>query len=106
MGDDAAAIRRVTSKLAFEGRQIVLVMHSYGGIRGTESAKGLARKIRQAEGKPGGIIALVYLCAYLVKEGMSVNGLANGAEWPTFLAMHVCFPLLSQPFFETSMYLS
>lgn len=90
MKDDAIAIQKVTLKLADAGQQIILVMHSYGGIPGTESAKGLAWEIRQAEGKPGGIIALVYLTAYLVKEGMSVSSVAGDREWPAFLIKQVC----------------
>jgi hypothetical protein len=96
MGDDALAIQKVTSKLADDGQQIILVMHSYGGIPGTESAKGLSWEIRQANGEPGGIIALVYVSAYLIKEGMSVMSVAGDAEWPAFLTKQVCFlPTLS-----------
>jgi pimeloyl-ACP methyl ester carboxylesterase len=92
MEDDAIAIQNVISKLANDGQQIILVMHSYGGIPGTESAKGLSREIRQAKGKAGGIIALVYVSAYLIKEGMSVLSVAGDAEWPAFLIKQVCFP--------------
>ncbi|KAJ5464343.1 alpha/beta-hydrolase, partial [Penicillium daleae] len=35
MADDAA-IQKVTSELASDGQKIILVMHSYGGIPGTE----------------------------------------------------------------------
>lgn len=93
MADDAIAIQKVTSKLSNEGQQIILVMHSYGGIPGTESAKGLSWEIRQAEGKPGGIIALIYVSAYLIKEGMSVLSVAGDAEWPAFLIKQVYTPL-------------
>lgn len=91
MEDDATAIQKVTSKLADEGQQIILVMHSYGGIPGTESAKGLSWERRQANGEQGGIIALVYVSAYLIKEGMSVMSVAGGAEWPSFLTKQVWF---------------
>jgi pimeloyl-ACP methyl ester carboxylesterase len=37
MTDDPTAIRVVSSKLADEGHQVVLVMHSYGGTPGTEN---------------------------------------------------------------------
>jgi pimeloyl-ACP methyl ester carboxylesterase len=89
MSDDAAAIHAVTSKLADAGHQIVLVMHSYGGIPGTQSAKDLGFKGRQEAGKPGGIIALVYLAAYLIKEGMSVFNQAWSADVPDFLKFEV-----------------
>ncbi|KAL2851045.1 Alpha/beta hydrolase fold-1 [Aspergillus pseudoustus] len=86
MADDAAAIRAVTSNLADEGRRIVLVMHSYGGIPGTESAKDLGWNVRQKEGKPGGIIALVYVAAYFVKKGISVMSAWWKEEIPPFLS--------------------
>lgn len=92
MEDDAIAIQKVTSKLADEGRKIILVMHSYGGIPGTESARDLSWEIRQKEGQPGGIIALVYVSAYLIKEGMSVVSVAGEREWPAFLIKQVCPP--------------
>ncbi|KAL3443878.1 Alpha/beta hydrolase fold-1 [Aspergillus insuetus] len=71
MTDDVTAIRAVTSRLADEGHQVVLVMHSYGGIPGTESAKELGCGLRRKAGKTGGIVALVYLAAYFLKKGMS-----------------------------------
>jgi pimeloyl-ACP methyl ester carboxylesterase len=77
MADDAAAIRAVTSKLADEGHQVVLVMHSYGGILGTESAKELGCGLRRKAGKTGGIVALIYLAAYFLKKMMSVRS----ASW-------------------------
>jgi hypothetical protein len=69
MNDDATAIRAVTANLADEGHQVVLVMHSYGGIPGTESAEELGCEFRQNAGKPGGSIALVYLSRILPHEG-------------------------------------
>ncbi|KAJ0414570.1 Alpha/beta hydrolase fold-1 [Aspergillus carlsbadensis] len=85
MSDDAAAIQSVTTKLADAGHRIILVMHSYGGIPGTQSAEGMGFKIRQEVGKTGGIVALVYLAAYLLKEGMSVFNQAWSADIPEFL---------------------
>jgi len=73
MADDAAHIRSVTSKLADQGRDIVLAMHSYGGVCGTESAKGLSKKDRESEGLPGGIIRLLYLTALINPVGVSLR---------------------------------
>ncbi|KAL2818673.1 hypothetical protein BJX63DRAFT_59646 [Aspergillus granulosus] len=87
MTDDAAAIQAVTSKLADAGHRIVLVMHSYGGIPGTQSAKDLSWETRQQTWKPGGIVALVYLAAYLVKEGMGVQNQSWRDDIPNFLTI-------------------
>lgn len=72
MYDDAAYVQSFTTKLADEGKDIVLVMHSYGGVVGTESAKGLAKSDREAAGKPGGIINLCYVTAMALEVGISV----------------------------------
>ncbi|KAL3482714.1 Alpha/beta hydrolase fold-1 [Aspergillus germanicus] len=98
MGEDAAAIHTVTAQLVAEGKRVILVMHSYGGIPGTESAKGLAWRKRTAlggenagegrdrlSGSEGGIVALVYLAAYLLSEGMSVMSFGSGRGMPEWL---------------------
>ncbi|KAJ7037793.1 hypothetical protein C8F04DRAFT_1393462 [Mycena alexandri] len=36
-----------------EGKDVVLVPHAYGGVPACESAKGLAKSVRQKEGKGG-----------------------------------------------------
>jgi pimeloyl-ACP methyl ester carboxylesterase len=67
--EDAAFIQETTRALAEEGKDIVLVMHSYGGLPGSDSAKGLLKRDRKAEGKQGGITHLVYIAAFLLAEG-------------------------------------
>jgi hypothetical protein len=81
MFDDAAQIHSRCEKLADDGKDIVLMMHSYGGIPGTESARGLGKKDRQAAGQPGGIVSLVYCSALIAKEGQSAY-MAMGVDMP------------------------
>ncbi|KAJ7719921.1 Alpha/beta hydrolase fold-1 [Mycena metata] len=71
MYDDAAAIAALTSRLADEGKDVVLVPHSYGGVPTCESAKGLAKSVREKEGKTGGIVRIVFVSALVPKEGES-----------------------------------
>lgn len=63
MYDDAAHIASVVSKLADEGKDIVLVAHSYGGIPTSESLKGLSKDTREKEGKKGGVVRVAYMTA-------------------------------------------
>jgi pimeloyl-ACP methyl ester carboxylesterase len=77
LAEDAAHIHSVTARLADDGKDIVLAMHSYGGIPGTESARGLAKADRQAKGEKGGITRLVYLTSYLVEEGQSLRDVSG-----------------------------
>lgn len=81
MFDDAAQIHLACEKLADDGKDIVLTMHSYGGVPGTESARGLGKKERQANGKPGGIVSLVYCSALVAKVGQSAH-MAMGGDMP------------------------
>ena len=69
--DDAAAIRAVTTRLANDGKDILLLLHSYAGIPGSQCCEGLVKSEREKRGKKGGLISLVYISAFIVPEGMS-----------------------------------
>jgi hypothetical protein len=60
MADDAAYIAKIVEKLADEGKDVVVVGHSYGGVPVTESVRGLDKPTRQRQGKKGGIVRLGY----------------------------------------------
>jgi pimeloyl-ACP methyl ester carboxylesterase len=66
---DVDAIRAVTTVLADDGKEILLVMHSYGGLPGSQSCEELAKNERERQGKKGGVIALVYIAAFVFPEG-------------------------------------
>ncbi|KAF1843463.1 alpha/beta-hydrolase [Cucurbitaria berberidis CBS 394.84] len=69
MYDDAAFINAFVTKLAEEGKDIVLLAHSYGGTPATESLKGVTKKEREAQGKKGGVVRVAYLTAIVPKIG-------------------------------------
>lgn len=54
------------------GREVVLLMHSYGGFPGPVAANGLSKKEVSARGKPGGIIGMIMLSAFVALEGQSL----------------------------------
>lgn len=60
MYDDADNIHRMVETLADEGKDIVIVMHLYGGLPGTQACQGLSRTERLRASKPGGIVRLLY----------------------------------------------
>ena len=68
--------------------EIVLVMHSYGGVVGSSAAKGFWRKERKEKGKDGGIIHLVYIAAIVLDEGISLKA-GLGGELPPWVKIHV-----------------
>lgn len=72
--DDASAIRaELTRLIESEGRTVVVVMHSYGGLVGSEATtEELSYTNRQARDLPGGVIHLFFYAAFLLQEGQSV----------------------------------
>jgi hypothetical protein len=55
-------------------------MHSYGSIPGTESVKGRTRKDVAVQDRKGGVVALVYVAAFIISAGQSIDSwLPDGA---------------------------
>lgn len=54
------------------GKDIMLVMHSYGGVPGSCAAKGLSKGERSSQGHSAGISGIVYLAAILAGESESL----------------------------------
>ncbi|PYH92589.1 alpha/beta-hydrolase [Aspergillus ellipticus CBS 707.79] len=76
MYDDAAAIAREIAKLVDQGKEVIVVAHSYGGVPASQSIQGLVKKERSD--KPGGVVRLAYLTAIVPPEGGSaVDALAD-----------------------------
>lgn len=70
--DDAAALRSALERLADQGKEIVLAVHSYGGLVGQNAVEGLGYKQRAKAGKAGGVIMFVYITAFVNKKGLSL----------------------------------
>lgn len=59
--EDSVYIKaKILDELDGNKRDVVLVVHSYGGLAGTNACQGLAKKDR--EGKETSVIGVVYLC--------------------------------------------
>lgn len=74
MYDDADNIRRLAEALSDEGKDIVIVMHSYGGLPGTQACEGLSKTDRLRASKSGGIVRLLYVAAAIAPVGSSMAG--------------------------------
>jgi len=57
------------------GKDVVVVMHSYGGIVG---------HYRRIGGLKGGVTRLLYMCAFVVPVGASLTGQLGG-QLPPFI---------------------
>jgi pimeloyl-ACP methyl ester carboxylesterase len=96
MYDDAAHVREVIIKEIDAGKDVLVFMHSYGGIVGTEAAKGLSRAERQKEGKRGGVAHMYYLCAFMLQQGESL--ISSIEKNPDLIKPAITFDV-SYPFF-------
>ena len=91
--DDAEHIQRELTELVDQGEDVIIAMHSYGGIPGTESAKGFSKAEREKEGKKGGVVGLVYLTAFLVPVGASLSSFLGEDHFPPAWCQVEVFPL-------------
>ncbi|KAF7885425.1 uncharacterized protein EAF02_003934 [Botrytis sinoallii] len=69
---DVAAIRKIIIELADEGKEVMVVMHSGGSVSGSEASRDLGKKERQAEGKNGGIVRVIYIGILLPSAGKTM----------------------------------
>jgi hypothetical protein len=69
---DVAFIRNTVSDLVERGEDVVVVMLSGGSIAGSNALPGLSKKAREAEGKKGGVVRVMYIGILLPKEGKSI----------------------------------
>lgn len=69
-----------------EKYDVIMVLHSYGGLPGGAAALGLSKKARLAQGKTTRVIGQIYYVALLQKggDGMDVLTAAGGDLGPGF----------------------
>ncbi|KAG5762741.1 hypothetical protein H9Q72_009141 [Fusarium xylarioides] len=81
--DDVEAVRQSLQPALDEGKRIVLVCHSYGGIPGSAAVEGYQVHEREAKGLSGGISHVVYIAAFaLPVKGLSLLSAAGGTHGP------------------------
>lgn len=82
-GPDVKAIQSTVQPYVDQGKDVILVVHSYGGVIGSEAVQGLDRGSREKQGKKGGISHLYFCCAFVLPEGASLMDGLQGKplEW-------------------------
>jgi predicted alpha/beta hydrolase len=73
MYDDAEFIAEEAGKLADQGKDVVVIGHSYGGVPVSQSPKRLGKAERNAQGKTGGIVRLAYITSLVPAIGKSAK---------------------------------
>ena len=93
---DAEAVRQeILPLIEKQEKDIVVLCHSYGGIPGGGAAYGLSKASRVKHGQKGGVVGLVYLCAFVVPEKSSLLQVMGGKHAPYVVADQVFIHLLS-----------
>ena len=92
MRDDEQAIRYIIKRLVVnEGKKVIMVCHSAGGVLGAGAIQGLTRKSRKSHHERGGVAKIVFLSA-----GLSAEGYVHGKK--PFMDFIVRIPyLIPQP---------
>lgn len=70
---DAAAVADILRQQLSSGKDVILVMHSYGGISGSDAVGMLYEGQNGAPG-PGRLLRLVYLAAHILPKGEAFLG--------------------------------
>ncbi|KAK2755935.1 hypothetical protein FQN54_005731 [Arachnomyces sp. PD_36] len=82
LAEDVACIRRNVTELIDAGKEVVAIMHSYGGVVGTEALFELGLEHRESIGKVGGVKRMVYMTAFIPQVGQSLAGIFGGGLPP------------------------
>ena len=83
MLDDALEIRRTLDKLLAVGWDVIVLAHSYGGLVATEAVTHpYLKSSRTLIGRSGGVVALIYMTAFLLAPGQTLATALGGGSLP------------------------
>lgn len=97
--EDVQAVLSVLQPLVDSGKKVLIIGHSSGGWVATEVARPeLQAKTRASTGLPGGIIGILYMGAFVIPVGESVNSYfqpkhGQAPVVPPFMTFHVSLPI-------------
>ncbi|CZT01534.1 uncharacterized protein RCO7_02122 [Rhynchosporium graminicola] len=79
LDEDIAAVRAVVLKEIDAGFDVVVSPHSWGGVPTCSALDGLSIAERRRDGKPGGVMKLAFVSAFVLPEETSVEDVIGGA---------------------------
>ena len=97
--DDLKKLRTMLEGLVDEGKEVLLISHSYGGVPACQAIRGLQKSERVKFGQPGGIIRIVFMGAFVLKEGQSTWTFTNGQQPPEWARREVSSAPFNTPVF-------
>ena len=69
---DIYLLSELVKSLVSAGKKVIMVMHGYGGMIGSNVPEGLSIDYRAAQGRRGGVMHLFYMSAYVLPSGQSL----------------------------------
>jgi hypothetical protein len=69
-----------------EHKDVIVAVHSFGGIVGGGAALGLSKTDRVAQKLQGGVLGLIYIAANITHEGQTMFD-SVGGQWPPWLKL-------------------
>ncbi|KAG8168606.1 hypothetical protein KVR01_001355 [Diaporthe batatas] len=69
-----------------QGKDIVILAHSYGGVVAGGAAKGLDKATRKGQGHASGVVGLIYVAGNITLENESLSD-AVGGTYPPFIKL-------------------
>lgn len=83
---DVKAIRTVLDKVLSTGKDIVVIMHSYGGVVGSEALGEYIQTLEKGQKSGyGKVRRIVFVCAFVLPEGGSLMGALQFKPLPWFI---------------------
>lgn len=69
---DIEAVRSIVQHECNEGREVIVVSHSWSGLPVSSALDGLSRAQREKTGQKGGVVKLIFLSAFIPDVGQSL----------------------------------
>lgn len=92
--EDVISIReKLLSLLETDGKDVIVIAHSYGGVPAAGAAYGSSKATRTKDGKAGGVLGLIYMCAFIVPNVASALEYLGGKHAPFVREGQVCLPI-------------
>ena len=77
--EDVQLIRKIIEDEVTSGQDVVVLMHSYGGMVGGAAVKRLSKKEVQTG---GGVVRMIYMTAFALDEGVTLMDSINNVPLP------------------------
>lgn len=72
LAEDTSMIRDDVQSLTEAGKAVIVLMHSYGGLPGSNALDGLLWSQRLEQGRTGGVVHIVYVAAFVLPIGTNL----------------------------------